>query len=68
VIVPELPFEEVWLVDFEFISEPGEHPDVVCLVAHELRAGQTIKLWRNQLGAEPPYRTDAGALFVCLAG
>jgi DNA polymerase I len=67
VIVPELPFEEVWLVDFEFISEPGEHPDVVCLVAHELRAGQTIKLWRNQLGAEPPYRTDTGALFVCFA-
>jgi DNA polymerase-1 len=63
----ELPFEQVWLVDFEFIAEPGEHPDVVCLVAHELRTGQTLKLWRDQLGAEPPYRTDAGALFVCFA-
>ena len=60
----ELPFTEVWLHDFEFIAQPGEHPDVVCLVAHELRSGQTLRLWRDELGATPPYRTDAGALFV----
>jgi hypothetical protein len=58
-------YEEVWLVDFEFVSKPGERPDVVCLVAHELRTGQTIRLRRDQMGAAPPYRTDAGALFVC---
>ena len=61
----ELQFEQVWFVDFEFISEAGEHPDVVCLCATELRSGQTIRLWRDQLGATPPYRTDAGVLFVC---
>src|SRR5262245_39517555 len=61
----DLQFEEVWSVDFEFISKPGEHPDVVCLAARELRSGQTLRLWRDQLGALPPYRTDAGALFVC---
>ena len=58
-------FEEVWVVDFEFISKPGQHPDVVCLVARELRTGQTIRRWRNQLGSAPPYRTDAKVLFVC---
>jgi DNA polymerase-1 len=58
-------FEEIWLVDFEFVSKPGERPDVVCLVAHELRTGRTIRLRRDQMGASPPYRTDAGALFVC---
>ncbi len=60
----ELPFAEIWLHDFEFIAEPGEHPDVVCLVAHELRSGRTLRLWRDELGKRPPYRTDAGVLFV----
>jgi hypothetical protein len=58
-------FEQIWLADFEYISKPGERPDVVCLCARELRTGQTLQLWRDQLGASPPYRTDAGALFVC---
>ena len=61
----ELPFEQIWFVDFEFISRPGERPDVVCLCAKELRSGQTLRLWRDQLDATPPYRTDAKALFVC---
>ena len=61
----ELPFEQVWAVDTEFVSKPGERPDVVCLIARELRSGQTFRLWRDQLGALPPYRIDAGALFVC---
>jgi hypothetical protein len=60
----ELPFREIWLHDFEFVAQPGERPDVVCLVAHELRSGQTLRLWRDQLGASPPYPTDHGALFV----
>ena len=58
-------FEEVWLVDFEFIARPGERPDVVCLCAKEMRTGQPLRLWRDQLGAAPPYRTDARVLFVC---
>jgi len=60
----ELPFAEVWLHDFEFVARPGERPDVVCLAAHELRSGRTLKLWRDELGDRPPYRTDRDALFV----
>ena len=60
----ELPFDEIWLHDFEFVPQPGERPDVVCLVAHELRSGQTLRLWRDELGEQPPYRTDSGVLFV----
>ncbi len=60
----ELPFEQIWLHDFEFVPQPGEHPDVVCLVAHELRSGQTLRLWRDELGEHPPYRTDRDVLFV----
>ena len=47
--VSDLPFAEIWLHDFEFIPKPGEHPDVVCLVAHELRSGRTLQLWRDAL-------------------
>jgi len=64
VIPTDLPFEEVWLHDFEFIPQPGERADVVCLAARELRFGQTLRLWRDQLGQQPPYRTDSGVLFV----
>jgi DNA polymerase-1 len=60
----ELPFEEIWLHDFEFIARPGERPDVVCLAAHELRSGRTLKLWRDELGEQPPYRTDEKVAFV----
>jgi DNA polymerase-1 len=60
----DLPFEEIWLHDFEFIPQPGEHPDVVCLAAHELRSGRTLRLWHDQLRERPPYRTDRGVLFV----
>ena len=60
-----MPFDEVWAFDFEFISRPGERPDVVCLVARELRSGQTLRLWRDELGKAPPYRMDRRALFVC---
>src|SRR4051812_5270843 len=59
-----LPFREVWLVDFEFVAEPGERPVPVCLVARELRSGREIRLWRDQLGPTPPYPTGPDALLV----
>jgi len=57
-------YEQIWCHDFEFISRPGERLDVVCLAAHELHSGQTIALWRDELGEQPPYRTDDKVLFV----
>jgi len=57
-------FEQVIFDDFEFASKPGERPDVVCLAWHEWPSGQTHRLWRDQLGADPPYRIDAGVLHV----
>jgi hypothetical protein len=66
--INDLPFREIWLHDFEFISRPGGHYDVVCLAARELRTGRTITLWREpgqQIAI--PYPIDAGALFVCFA-
>ena len=61
----DLPYREVWLVDFEFASPPGERPEPACLVAIELRSGRKIRLWRDQFGVEPPYPVYDYSLFVC---
>ena len=57
-------FREVWLVDFEFISEPGERPVPVCMVAHEICGGQKLRLWQEQFGKEPPFGIEPDSLFV----
>lgn len=60
-------FQELWLVDFEFRPHDGQEgslPDVVCLAAHEIRSGKTIKLRRHEMGERPPYPTDESVLFV----
>jgi DNA polymerase I len=57
-------FAEIWAVDFEFGSKPGENPEPVCLVAWELRSGRKLRLWRDEFGAAPPYPTDPDVLFV----
>jgi DNA polymerase family A len=59
-----LPFTEIWAVDFEFGSEPGENPEPICLVAWELRAGRKVRLWRDEMGAAPPYPVGPEVLFV----
>jgi hypothetical protein len=57
-------WREAWAADFEFVAHPGERPEVVCLVARELKSGRTIRLWRDQFGATPPYPLDADCLYV----
>jgi hypothetical protein len=63
-MLDQLPFREIWCADFEFMAGSGCRPDPVCLVAHEIRSGRTIRLWRNQLGLLPPYAIDPSALLV----
>jgi hypothetical protein len=68
-------FEEIWLIDFEFLGrttplgadKPGNRPVPICLVAHEHLSGRTIRLWEDQFGADPPYRTDERFPYVSAA-
>ena len=46
-----LPYDEVWALDFEYISEPGAQPVPVCMVAKELNSGRLIRLWQDDLPA-----------------
>lgn len=61
-----IPFEEVWFVDFEFRADDGERPSPVCMVALELKSGREIRLWGDDLITlkQAPFNTGPAALFV----
>ena len=68
----DLPFAEIWCVDTEFypgkgLANGGREGDPMtphCLVALEMRSGRVVRLRQHELGPFPPYRLDAGALFI----
>ena len=63
--VHNLPFREVWALDFEFVSDPGDRPRPVCMVARELGSRRLLRLWSDQLvPGEPPFDTGDDVLFV----
>lgn len=59
-------FREIWIADFEFQTGAGERPVPVCLVARELRSGQLLRLWQDDLSrlSTCPYSVGRDALFV----
>jgi DNA polymerase I len=62
--VVDLPFDEIWCVDFEFRAPAGERPDPVCLCAHEIRTGRRVRLWWDEFDTVPPYSIGPNSLFV----
>jgi hypothetical protein len=60
------PFREIWCVDFEYRSDPGCHPWVVAMVAHEVKTGRHIRMWRNELLEldRAPFDIGRDCLFV----
>jgi DNA polymerase I len=61
-------FAEVWALDFEFRAPAGCNPEVVCLAAEDLMSGRRLRLWADELTDQPPFRTDAEALFLTFFG
>ena len=59
-------FEEIWCVDFEFGGGDGDRQKPICMVALELRSGQDIRIWEDELHrlSKPPYRIDKAACFI----
>lgn len=62
-------FEEIWCVDTEYSALTGHRPKPICLVARELRSGQQLRLWEDQLAQlqAAPFRTDDRSLVVAYA-
>jgi len=61
-----LPFRHVIAADFEFEfgGYLGNRPRPVCMVAKDLRTGQSWRLWRGEFGPMPPFPIGRDALFV----
>src|SRR5258705_8134533 len=64
-LLAAIPFRRIWCVDTEFQSVDG-CTSTVCLVAKELRTGETHRLWRDELLRlkRAPIDTGPDALFV----
>jgi hypothetical protein len=61
----DLPYREVWAVDFEFTAHTGGRPIPLCCVARELRRGRLARTWlADGAPARPPYDTGPDTLFV----
>jgi len=58
-----LSYAAIWALDFEFIARDGEHPEVVCLVAHDLISSRWVRLWQGGFTA-PPFSLAGDSLFV----
>jgi hypothetical protein len=58
-----LSYTAIWALDFEFIAQDGERPEVVCLVAHDLISGRSVHLWRGGF-SDPPFSLAADTLFI----
>jgi DNA polymerase-1 len=63
----DIPFREIWCVDFEFQAIDGERPWVLCMVAREARSGREIRMWRDELLARQRAPFDTGADVVLVA-
>jgi len=73
-MLDQLPFKHIVVVDTEFhfgghasleeASHSGERPIPVCLVAKDLRSGQTWRLWHTGWGPELPFPIGADTLVV----
>ena len=63
-MVADFEFEFGGHASFEDASRSGERPRPVCMVAKELRSGQTWRLWRGEFGSTPPFPIGPDALFV----
>jgi DNA polymerase I len=61
------PFNNIFVVDFEFVVNPGDHAQPVCLVFHEINSAETKWIWlegKNPLTITPPYPMGETDLFV----
>ena len=62
----KLPYNEIFICDFEFCGHDANLKTPVCLVVYELRSGRTYRYWQDQLFTmqKAPFDTGPNALWV----
>ena len=58
-------FSEVWFADFEFHAPTGHRSEPICLVAHEIGSGQTVRFSKRTYGNSIAHHMQR-ALILCL--
>jgi len=63
---PLAEYRKVFFVDYEFSAPPGERPRPVCLVAQELRSGEVVQVWEDDLHQMycPPFPITPDTLYI----
>ena len=53
-------------MDYEFHAPAGHRSAPICMVAHELGSGRTIRMWEDELKEldRPPYAVDRDSIFI----
>jgi hypothetical protein len=64
-----VPFRFINCVDFEFRAGRGNRPEVVCMVVHEVRSGETRRYWKDEIHKMPraPFETGPDAVMAAYA-
>jgi len=59
-------FKEIWVIDFEYQSLPGENPDPHCIVGLETITGKSIRMGGKELRSSkvPPFGIGSDSLVV----
>jgi DNA polymerase-1 len=67
--LPAVPFRFINCVDFEFRAGRGNRPEVVCMVVHEVRSGETRRYWQDELHkmSRAPFETGPNAVMAAYA-
>lgn len=53
----------IWVLDFEFGTQPSLRPEPVCMVAHDIVSGRIHHIWKDEFGC-CPFETGPDVLFV----
>jgi hypothetical protein len=63
-LVARLPYEAIWVIDFEFRHPKGHPlPELIrCMVARDVKSGRELRLWADELPADPPFATCSSPL------
>ena len=45
----DFPFQNIYVIDFEFFGNDGDIPKVVCMVIQNIKTKEICRVWRDEL-------------------
>ena len=48
-LVKDLPFKNIYAIDFEFYGNDGDIPKIVCMVMQNIKTMEISRVWHDQL-------------------